>query len=289
MFKKDYVLITPAKNEEKFIVKTIESVISQSILPKKWIIVDDGSTDRTPEIVEQYAKKYPYIIIIKKEQKAKRSFSSKVDAITLAYDYLSEIIYNFIGNLDADISFERDYFEKLLKIFSLDENLGIGGGIICEMIKNKFVPLNISLDSVSGAVQLFRRECYEDIGGYMPLKYGGVDALAEIMAKMKGWKVQNFSDLKVNHYRRVGKGKSNILKAKFKQGKMFFKLGYHPLFQILRCIFRIIDKPFFIGSLASCLGYFYLLVKAENPEVPEQVIKYLRSYQKKRLKKLFIK
>jgi len=282
-----YILITPAKNEEAYIEKTIQSVISQTIRPRKWVIVSDGSTDRTDEIIQSYAAQHDFITYLRADNKGYQGFASKVHAFNAGYKIINEEDYEFIGNLDADVSFDAVYFKGLIKEFSKNQKLGIGGGIIQELIGDKYVSQNISADSVAGAVQLFKKECFEKIGGYLPLIYGGVDAAAEIMARMHGWDVRTCVNLKVLHHRRVASSAGRMLRARFRQGRMYFYLGYHPLFQVMRCLYRIKDRPYIIGSVCMLWGYLWSLATKEKHALPDDVVSYLRSEQMRRLVALF--
>lgn len=280
----DYVLITPARNEAAYIEKTIKSVCSQSVLPRKWVIVSDGSTDQTNEIVSVYEKQYSFIKLIQKKAEKGRNFGSKVRSINIGYKEVTNINYQFIGNLDADVTFDSDYYQKILGEFEKDKNLGIAGGIIQEHINGSYVSQNISLNSVAGAVQLFRRQCYERIGGYIPLENGGVDSAAEILARMHGWVVKTFPECRVLHHRRVATGRGNRIGTRFNMGITHYSLGYHPLFHIASCLSRIADRPFFIGSISSIAGYYWSQVRGYKKQLPPDAQKYLRSEQMGRLK-----
>ena len=210
MIKKKYVLITPTRNEEAYIERTLEAVCKQTILPLKWIIVNDGSTDSTEAKVKKYTSNYSFLELVNLNRIGNANFGSKVNAFQEGYNYVKKLDYDFIGNLDADVSFEPAYFGNILHKFGENEKLGVAGGIIQELINNKYVTQDISTNSVAGAVQLFRKECYAGIGGYIPMEYGGIDAAAEILARMNGWEVQTFSEYKVLHHRRVKTGKKNI-------------------------------------------------------------------------------
>src|SRR5574337_1133569 len=185
-----YVLITPARNEESFIEKTIQSIISQTLLPTKWIIVSDGSTDRTDEIGKKSLPEYSWIELIRMPELRDRSFAAKVSCFNTGYEQLKNIEYDIIGNLDADISFEKDYLEFLLDKFLIESDLGVAG---TPFIENGYSSVADSFEGekhVAGGCQLFRRECFEDVGGYIPIKGGGVDWVAVTTARMKGWKTQ---------------------------------------------------------------------------------------------------
>ena len=280
---KDYVLITPARNEERHIEKTIAAVTSQTVLPKKWVIVDDGSTDRTHEIVSRHEAKSEFICLIRKES-AKRDFGSKVRAFKLGYEQILDMDFGFIGNLDADVSFDPDYYQRILSKFWKTPTLGISGGIIFERINKVFIPQKVSLNSVAGAVQLFRRQCYEDIGGYIPLKTGGVDAAAEIMARMHGWKVEADSELKVLHHRRVMTGRKSVLQTRFQDGITNHLLGYHPVFHFASSINRISDRPYIIGGILMLIGYYWSYLRGSDRVLPKQVVEHLRDEQVRRLR-----
>jgi biofilm PGA synthesis N-glycosyltransferase PgaC len=283
-----YALITPARNEDKYIEGTIRSVVAQEVKPLKWIIVSDGSTDKTDEIAESYARRNSFIELLTAKNAGKRNFGSKVNAFNIGYEKLRTggIPYDFIGNLDADVTFEKTYYREVIKTFNENRRLGLAGGIIEELINQKYVAQSISMNSVAGAVQFFRRKCFEQIGGYIPLNIGGIDAAAEIMARMHGWEVRTFPALKVLHHRRVAKGGGAMLKARFRQGQMYYNLGYHPLFQIIRCAPKLTDSPVFTGSLSMMAGFLWCYIKSKERELPNQVISFLRKEQKQRIRDL---
>lgn len=284
-----YVLLTPARNEEAFIEKTIQSVISQTVLPEKWIIVSDGSTDRTDEIVKVYASKFHFIKLLRVERNQSWSFSSKVHALRLAYEKLKGHGYEFLGILDADVSFGCDYFERLIAHFRQNERLGIGGGMILELQGNTFQRLRYNLDSVAGAVQFFRRQCYVEIGGYMELRNGGIDAVAEVMARMRGWQVGSVQDLDVYHHRRIGMTNATLFRSRLNTGIQENLIGNHPLFVVFKCIHRFMEKPYVLGGLLMLAGYCWSLVLRDVRPVPVEVVQYVRKEQKQRMYSAFFR
>jgi len=285
-FKCKYVLLTAARDEELNIEKTIKSVINQTIKPLQWIIVNDGSKDKTEQIINHYKKKHGFIKLLNVSGDKEHNFGSKVKAVNAANRQIDVKDYDFIGILDADISFSSDYFEKLLNKFESNQKLGIAGGIICEMRKDKLIKQNISLNSVAGAVQFFKYKCFNEIGDFLPLKYGGEDAAMEITARMNSWEVQTFPELKVLHYGFVGKASGNMYKAAYRRGICFYQLSYHPLFQIFRCIYRIKDRPVFIGSLIELFGFFFSYLRSEHSLLPAETVCFLRNEQIQRLKSI---
>src|ERR1039458_9171760 len=174
-----YALITPARNEEAFIEGTIQSVLAQTVLPVKWIIVSDGSTDRTDEIVSRYAGRHPWLQLLRMPDHRDRQFAAKANCFNAGYALLKETPYDIVGNLDADITFDRDYFSFLLSKFQLFPKLGVAGTPFVEDAtqrdRHTYAHRFAQLEHVSGACQMFRRECFEQVGGYIPIKGGAID------------------------------------------------------------------------------------------------------------------
>ncbi|NLG17668.1 MAG: glycosyltransferase family 2 protein [Fibrobacter sp.] len=280
----EFVLITPAKNEEKNIWRTIEAVVSQTVLPLEWVIVSDGSTDRTDEIVNEYCKKYSFIKLIRNESPAEKDFSSKVHAFNKGQAALMAGAYSYIGNIDADVTFEPEYFKKIVEAMEKKPTLGIAGGLIYESYDGKVRPMRTSSNSVAGAVQLFRRECFECIGGYIPIKIGGIDSAAEIFARAKGWEVKTISECKVLHHGRVLTGKKNRTYTLFQSGLGRYRLGYHPIFHLFTCCMRLLEAPVFIGSIMFLLGYISGVFRKAKRVLPVDVVSHLRQEQMNRIK-----
>lgn len=280
-----YVIITPARNEEKSIRATIESVISQYALPEKWVIVSDASSDSTDSIVKQYLKTYKFIHFIRKEVRKETGFASKVSAFNIGFKAITGIDYSFIGNLDADISFGPAYFDRVLKEFKYNPKLGISGGRVYEDINKTFHKRKSSSSSVAGAVQLFRKQCFDQVGGYIPLVNGGIDAAAEIIARSKGWEVRTIMDLPVLHAGRVRTGSGNMLRRKFNQGSTHYQLGYNLSFEVIRQFYRITDSPFLLSTLARLSGFLWSYINKKEIVLPAEAARYFRREQALRLRK----
>jgi glycosyltransferase involved in cell wall biosynthesis len=282
MRKYKYVLITPARNEELYIETTLKAVIEQEYPPEKWVIVSDGSTDRTDEIVQGYAAKYPFIHFLRREPNQERDFGSKVYAIRAGISAMTDVEYDFIGNLDADISFHPDYFLKIQQRFHENPQLGLTGGVIYERDHGEWRPRKHNKEwSVAGAVQFFRRGVYESIGGYLPLSRGGEDTIAATMARMKGWEVRTFPDIHAFHHRTTGTAETHFLGSSFRRGIMEYINGDHPLFQAARFFSRILSSP--LASIYRTAGYLYAMLKRLEFVVPVDVIKFVRKEQIQRL------
>lgn len=286
---KKYVLVTAAYNEEAFIERLIKSVVSQTIQPQKWIIVSDASTDRTDEIVSKYSRSNPFITLLRMTNGHQRNFTAQYHAINAGFSELQPLKYDYIGNLDADVSFDAEYFSRLITLLEEDSNLGLAGGSIYEQHRGKefrFRPTNRS-HSVPLAVQLFRRDCLESIGGaYLPLPYGGPDWHAEVTARMRGWRVQSFPDLKVFHHRPTGSA-DGVLRYCFQAGLMDFSVGAHPLFQIIKLLTRTGSRPFILGSLYRLVGFMWAYCRREKRAVSPEFAAYLRREQMERVQAIF--
>lgn len=287
MSDRNYVLITPARNEEVTIETTIQSVTRQTVPPKRWIIVSDGSTDRTDEIIEFYAKAHGFIHYQRRDNGGQRDFSSKVHTFNMGYRALDGVEYSYIGNLDADISLDPFYYERVLARFESNQRLGIAGGLRYDLYRGRFEKVICARDSVGGPIQLFRRKCFEDVGGFIPLETGGEDAVAEIMARMCGWEVQTFPELKVYHHRSTGTASANILLARFRDGMRNYAIGYHPLFEMAKCIRRLAAPPYLIGALLMLAGYCRAFYRRDERPLPKAFLLYFRNEQLSKLRAIF--
>lgn len=281
-----YVLITPARNEARFIRSTIESVVAQTEPPRRWVIVSDGSTDGTDDIVETYGARHPWITLVRRPEHAERHFAAKVRAFNAGYTTLVGETYDIIGNLDADITFEKDYFEFLLGKFAEDVRLGVAGTPFVEgevSYDYRFT----SLEHVSGACQLFRRACFEEIGGYVPVAGGGIDWIAVTTARMKGWKTRTFADRVCHHHRPMGTATAGRFQALYKLGRQDYFLGGHPLWEVSRAVFQATRPPYVLGGVVLLAGYLRALMgRVERPVSPE-LASFHRREQMRRLRHAF--
>lgn len=278
-----YVLVTPARNEEDYIEDTIRSVISQTVLPLKWIVVSDGSTDRTDEIVRDYLPRHPWMELARMPERRTRDFAGKATCFHVGYRKVKDLRYGIIGNLDADISFEKDYFEYLLDQFREMPDLGVAGTPFVEGTF-QYDYNYVSIEHVSGPAQLFRRECFEEIGGYVPIKGGGIDLVAVTTARMKGWKTRTFTERKSVHHRPMGTGSGSVLEARFRFGKQDYYLGGHPLWEIFRCVNQMRYKPYVLGGLGLMSGYLWAYLNRVERPVPPEFVRFRRKEQMERLR-----
>jgi poly-beta-1,6-N-acetyl-D-glucosamine synthase len=283
-----YVLITSAHNEERFIKKTLDSMVGQTLLPEGWVIVDDGSTDRTAEIVEQYAARYPWIELVRQAQRRDRNFAGKVHAVNAGLERVQSLQFEIMGNLDADVSFQPDYMAFLMQRFSEDPELGVAGTPFTQdggydSTKDSFEGDNY----VAGPCQLFRYRCFQDIGGYVANRAGGVDWIAVMTARMKGWKVRSFAEKRFHHYRSMGTAGRSSLAAIFTYGEKDYYLGNSPVWQLFRVAYRMTKRRIFVDGLALFCGYCWAAVRGVRRPVTPELIRFHRREQMKKLRTIF--
>jgi GT2 family glycosyltransferase len=278
-----YVLITPARNEARFIEQTIKSVVAQTVRPARWVIVSDGSTDGTDDIVARYAAEHPWIELVRMPERRERHFAGKVHAFNAGYDRVRGVPYDVIGSLDGDISFDGEYVSYLLGKLAENPRLGLVGTPFKETSTYDY--RFVSIEHVSGACQLFRRSCFEEIGGYVPVKGGGVDHVAVITARMKGWKTRTFTDKVCLHHRQIGSAERGVLMARFKVGALDYALGGHPLWELFRTAYQMTQPPYVLAGLMVLAGYAWGAVRRVERPVSRELVEFRRREQMHRLKK----
>ncbi len=282
-----YVLITPARNEEQFIDLTLKSVVAQTVKPLKWVIVSDGSTDGTEDIVNGYGKTYPWIELLRTPERKERHFAGKVHAFNAGYACVRQLNYNVIVSLDADISFGPDYFSFLLQKLEADLTLGLVGTPFLETSGEIYDYRFVSIEHVSGACQAFRRECFEAIGGYMPVKGGSIDHIAVISARMKGWQTRTFPEKVCEHHRKMGTAQRSALMSRFKLGVKDYTVGNHPLWEVFRTIYQMKASPVAVGGVAIGAGYSWAWLRRMERPVSLELVDFHRKEQMQRLRRFF--
>lgn len=281
-----YVIVTPARNEAQYIEGTIRSMIAQTHRPLRWVIVSDGSTDATDEIVHGYAAEHRWIELMRMPERQERHFAGKVYAFNSGYARVKDLSFDIVGNLDGDVSFDPDHFEFLVGRMATAPELGVAGAPFREgdfQYDYRFT----NIENVWGGCQLFRRQCFEAIGGYMPLKDGCIDHVAVLSARMRGWQTRTFTEKICIHHRLMGTALQGGLKAKLKMGVKDYTVGNHPLWQFARTCYQMRHRPYVVGGLALGCGYYWSLLRRAQIPLSSELVSFVRREQMQRLKRLF--
>src|SRR6266496_2318808 len=281
-----YILITAARNEEAFIEKTLASMVAQTMAPERWVIVDDGSTDQTSEIIQTYAKRYSWIELLMQPQRLDRRFAAKAFAFNAGFERVRSLPFDVVGNLDADLSFDPEYLEFLVRKFSEDPRLGVAGTPFTEdrgydSARHSFEGEN----HVAGGCQLFRRQCFADVGGYIPNPAGGIDWIAVTTARMKGWRTRSFPQKRFHHYRTLGTAGKSGVAASFSYGEKDYYLGGSLIWQLFRVVYRATKQP--IDGLALLSGYCWAAIRRTKRPITLELMRFHRREQLKKLRAIF--
>ena len=262
----------------------MRSVIKQTILPQEWVIVSDGSTDRTETIVAGYARQFPWIRLVKLKARPARSWSAVVFAAEAGIRALETQNYSFIGLLDADVRLPDDYYEQILQRFAADRQLGMAGGLVVDMVGGRPVKMRQNLNAIAGAVQFFRRDCFESLGGLLPLPEGGWDALTSVRARMNGFKTLTFPELRVDHLKPRNVAEGNMVRRAWQLGQRDYAVGNDPVFEVLKCLAKCFDSPLLMGALARLSGYFVSGLQRRKRLVSSEIVNFLRAEQRARIR-----
>ena len=276
-----YVIVTPVRDEEKYLEATIESVCAQTVRPSEWIIVDDGSSDRTSEIADRFAALHSWIRVLHRENRGfRKSGGGVMEAFYDGYAILQCRDWDFLVKLDGDLTFAPDYFEKCFEHFRQDAALGIGGGEIRHDIGGEMKTEENPRFHVRGATKIYRRACWEAIGGLW--RASGWDTIDEVMANMKGWKTYAFPELGLFHHRLTG-SEEGLFRDRMKHGVACYVSGYHPLFVTASCIRRLTHRPRLVGSIAVMYGFLKSYVTRPPRLTDRSYFSYIRGQQLRRL------
>ena len=278
-----YVVVTPARNEQENIAHTIRSMVAQTRRPLRWVIVDDGSTDQTGRIIDDAAREHPWISAVHRPDRgARKQGGGVVETFYDGFAVVESEPWEYLVKFDADLSFEPDYFERCLRKFTADAKLGIGGGMISQERDGVLVcesPGDPAFH-VRGATKIYRRACWDKLGGL--LRAPGWDTIDELKANMLGWTTLTFRDIPLKHHRFTGAA-DGTWKNYVKFGLSNYITGYHPLFMLTKCVKRTFQRPYVTGAVGLwwgfCKGYLRGIAQVNDPEL----IRYVRRQQLNKL------
>lgn len=281
-----YNIISPVRNEEDFVEKTIESVINQTVLPQEWILVNDGSTDRTEEIIKSYVEKYNWIKLITLTDRGYYyPGTGVVEVVKKGFEAISEKNWEYLVKLDCDITVETDYFENILNEFIINPKLGIASGGIYLVEDSKQIQEKSQDDHPWGASKVYRRTCFEEINGWKPIP--GWDLADLLSAQMKNWETRCFSEYKILHYRGTGTRRTDITSGRFLLGRFHFRYGYGPFYTLTKSLYHLGENPIILGGVSIFTGYLYAAIRNEDRLFEKDMRRFLRNKQSNYLKQKF--
>jgi cellulose synthase/poly-beta-1,6-N-acetylglucosamine synthase-like glycosyltransferase len=282
-----YVLVTPARNEAQFLSQTIEAVIAQTVKPLKWAIVSDGSTDGTDDIVSSYAAEHAWIELVRMPERTERHFAGKALAVRAGVERMAGLAYDVIASLDGDITFEPDHFAFLLGKLKGDDRLGIVGTPYRDATNETYDYRFVSTDHVSGACQVFRRACWEEIGGYALSRGGAIDTIATLTARSKGWKTRTFTEKMALHHRVIGTAENSQIKSRFILGKRDWMIGNSAVWELFRGLYQMTKRPYVVRGVAIVAGYVWAACTGVERPVPAELRAFRRKEQMGQLGRFF--
>jgi len=250
----NYILVSPVKDEEKYIEKTIQAVLKQTIRPSRWIIVDDGSRDSTYSIAEKYAREFPWITLVRHMRDgARQPGSGIIRAFNVGYDLVRNADYDFIVKFDCDLDFPPDYFEQLIVRFQQDPQLGIASGIFLENRDGNWERIKMPAYHAAGQTKMVRAKCFEDIGGFVVSR--GWDTVDEIRAQALGWHTRHFEEMFFYHLKIEGSGIGFPRTSKM-HGEIYYLTGGGHVFFFFKFLDRLVrGKPFVVSGMTLLWGY----------------------------------
>ena len=280
-----YVLVTPARDEAATIGRTIAAVTRQTVTPSEWIIVSDGSTDATDDIVRDAGTRHPWIRLLALPPRTGRSFAAVVHNTELGIRSLNTVSYRFLGLLDSDLDFAPTYFEEVLTRFAASPRLGMAGGVVIDVGRPKHVLPKNRLE-IPGAVQFFRRECFESLGGLVAIPEGGWDCLTSVMARMNGYETRLLTDLVVDHLKPRNISQGGSIRRVWQLGERDYAIGYDPLFELVKCVSRVMEPPAVVSAIARWFGFCAAALARRPRVVRPDVVAFLREEQRRRLTRI---
>ena len=282
--KARYVVVTPVRDEVAYIGKTVASMVQQTLRPLRWVVVDDGSTDGTGELLDECTARFPWIEVVHRANRGHRAAGGGVmDAFYAGFARVEHEPWDFLVKLDGDLSFDPDYFQRCLDRFATEPTLGIAGGTVCALRGGC-----LHIDSVGdppfhvrGATKIYRRQCWEQIA---PLVHApGWDTIDEIRANLHGWTTRTFADIGMLQHKPTG-GADGRWRDAYKNGLANYITGYHPLFMLAKVLRRATRRPYLVESAALTSGYVSGYLRQVPRQAGVDAIRYLRDQQLRRIR-----
>lgn len=276
-----YVIVSPVRDEAPHLERVIASVVGQTLRPLQWVLVDDGSTDGTGELADRAAREHPWIAAVHRANRGRRlNGGGVVEAFYDGYAVIHHLDWAFLAKLDGDLVLPPDYFEACLEAFARDPRLGIAGGTVYHTADGRQVTEPSPRHHVRGATKIYRRACWEAIGGLV--RAPGWDTLDEVRAWMAGWTTRSFPDVRALHLRPTGSAQGPWANA-VKDGRADYLTGYHPLFMLLKCARRLGQRPPGVVAAGLLWGFASGYLRGVPRPADRATVRFVRHQQLRRL------
>jgi len=280
MNKNAYLLISPCRNEAEYMRKTLESVVSQSVPPARWVIVDDGSTDETPEVLADYASRYPFIKIVTRKDRGRRSVGPGViDAFYSGFETIELGEFDFLCKLDLDLILPQTYFEILMERMQENPRIGTCSGKLYYSAAGRFISERCGDENSIGPAKFYRRECFEEIGGFVhEVMWDGIDGHR---CRQLGWIAISWDepDLRVTHLRPMGSSQQSIITGRLRHGYGQYFMGTSLPYMMASATYRTMRPPYLIGGLCMLWGYIRSRWQGLQQYEDKELSKFIRQYQ----------
>lgn len=276
-----YCLISPCRDEATYIRRTLDSVAAQTVPPALWVVVDDGSTDETPEILSEYENRLPYLRVIRREDRGRRSVGPGViDAFYAGYEAIDPAGFDYVTKLDVDLDLPPRYFERLIEMMRADPRLGTVSGKPYFRDHAGRMVAEVCGDEMSvGMTKFYRRECFEQIGGFVrQVMWDGIDCHR---CRMLGWKAASVDEpeLRFEHLRPMGSSDKGILKGRMRHGFGQYFMGSSLTYVSASALFRLSHPPRMLGSAAMMWGYLRAMATRQPRYDDREFRGFLRRFQ----------
>ncbi|HEX6913390.1 MAG TPA: glycosyltransferase family A protein [Longimicrobium sp.] len=275
-----HVAIVPARNEERFITPTLESLLGQTEPPDRVYVVDDGSSDGTAGIVLGFAARDPRVVLVRREQRRERRMGGGVvDAFNAAYALCRGEPFTYVSKLDADQVLPPDYFARVLGFLDAHPDWATTGGVPYEPVAGMQVRWRMPATHVPGSLKTIRKDVFDRMGGFVPVL--GWDIVDGVKMRSMGYRT-GYLDLPVEHLRQHGSAEGKV-RGKVQWGEGAWIIGSHPLFVVARGIYRMREPPFVVSGLAFWWGYVRAALR-RTPRMPDaELVRAVRREQVQRL------
>lgn len=280
--QKKYLLVSPCRNEAEYMKQTLDSIVAQSIRPELWVIVDDGSTDDTADILKDYASRYSFIQVITRENRGHRSVGPGViEAFYHGYDTVNAGQFDFICKLDLDLEIPPQYFSILIQRMNKTPRIGTcsGKAYFKDKKTGELVSEKCGDEMSVGMIKFYRRTCFEEIGGFVrQVMWDGIDCHK---CRELGWIAVSWErpELQFIHLRPMGSSQQGIFAGRMRHGFGQYFMGTGLLYMTASSIFRIFHPPYFVGGFAMWWGYVKSLQQQQPRFEDAELIKFIRAYQ----------